>query len=262
MEETQEMKRQLETRKLVERAKGILQYKYKLTEEEAYLRLRNESRRLRRPMRDLAEAIILAEDLSRNRSRGRRRTDEDIDARYDGGLQPFHPLIRNPHLLTIAGNFVKRRPRYVDEFPIEEQLIETEPGMRILVHSQRPRGKPKGELMMVHGLEGSSNAGYLRSLAQLALRTVTPRTGRTCAACGGTDEHCRTMYHAGLTSDTLAIVRRVRRRRSPFFSGGYLAWRKRVLKLAGELGEEARDLAARQSSRSPLQSTLLHVCGA
>jgi uroporphyrinogen-III synthase len=65
LEETQEMKRQLETRKLVERAKGILQNRYTLTEEEAYLRLRNESRRLRRPMRDLAEAIILSEDLSR-----------------------------------------------------------------------------------------------------------------------------------------------------------------------------------------------------
>lgn len=65
VEEAQEMKRQLETRKLVERAKGILQYKFHLTEEEAYLRLRNESRRLRRPMRDLAEAIILTEDLSR-----------------------------------------------------------------------------------------------------------------------------------------------------------------------------------------------------
>jgi uroporphyrinogen-III synthase len=67
-EETLEMKRQLETRKLVERAKGILQYKYHLTEEEAYLRLRNESRRLRRPMRDLAEAIILTEDLARKAS--------------------------------------------------------------------------------------------------------------------------------------------------------------------------------------------------
>jgi two-component system, response regulator PdtaR len=65
MEETQEMKRQLETRKLVERSKGILQHRYGLSEEEAYLRLRNESRRLRRPMKDLAEAIILAEDLSR-----------------------------------------------------------------------------------------------------------------------------------------------------------------------------------------------------
>lgn len=65
MSETLEMKRTLEARKLVERAKGILQYKHNLTEEEAYLRLRNESRRLRRPMRDLAEAVILADDLER-----------------------------------------------------------------------------------------------------------------------------------------------------------------------------------------------------
>ncbi len=63
--ETEEMRLQLETRKLVERAKGILQSRHNLTEEEAYLRLRNESRRLRRPMKDLAEAIILAEDLAR-----------------------------------------------------------------------------------------------------------------------------------------------------------------------------------------------------
>jgi len=64
-EETQEIKRELETRKLVERAKGILQQRHKITEEEAYLRLRNQSRRLRRPMRELAEAIILSEDLNR-----------------------------------------------------------------------------------------------------------------------------------------------------------------------------------------------------
>ncbi len=64
-EETAEVKLQLETRKLVERAKGILQRRQNLTEEEAYLRLRNESRRLRRPMKDLAEAIILAEELGR-----------------------------------------------------------------------------------------------------------------------------------------------------------------------------------------------------
>jgi uroporphyrinogen-III synthase len=62
-EEALDIRRQLEARKLVERAKGILQAKYNLTEEQSYLRLRGESRRLRRPMRDLAEAIILAEDV-------------------------------------------------------------------------------------------------------------------------------------------------------------------------------------------------------
>ena len=68
MSETLEMKRTLEARKLVERAKGILQHKHNLTEEEAYLRLRNESRRLRRPMRDLAEAVILSDDLEKKKS--------------------------------------------------------------------------------------------------------------------------------------------------------------------------------------------------
>jgi two-component system, response regulator PdtaR len=65
LEETQEMKRELETRKLVERAKGILQQRHGITEEDAYLRLRNQSRRLRKPMRELAEAIILAEDMNK-----------------------------------------------------------------------------------------------------------------------------------------------------------------------------------------------------
>jgi len=69
-EETADMKRQLETRKSVERAKGILQKRHSLSEEEAYLRMRNESRRLRRPMKDLADAIILSEELSRRDAGG------------------------------------------------------------------------------------------------------------------------------------------------------------------------------------------------
>ena len=65
MSQTLEMKRVLEARKLIDRAKGILQYKHRFTEEEAYLRLRNQSRKLGRSMRDLAEAVILADDLNR-----------------------------------------------------------------------------------------------------------------------------------------------------------------------------------------------------
>lgn len=64
-EESQEMKRKLEERKVVERAKGIIQRRHGLSEEDAYLQLRNESRRLRRPMKDLAEAIIFTEELSK-----------------------------------------------------------------------------------------------------------------------------------------------------------------------------------------------------
>jgi uroporphyrinogen-III synthase len=67
-QENARLTEELETRKLVERAKGILQQRYNLSEEDAYLRLRNQSRRLRRPMKELAEAIILAEDLNRQGS--------------------------------------------------------------------------------------------------------------------------------------------------------------------------------------------------
>jgi len=58
-----EIRRRLEDRTIIERAKGILQQKFQLTEPEAYLRLRNESRRRRRPMRELAEAVLLADGL-------------------------------------------------------------------------------------------------------------------------------------------------------------------------------------------------------
>jgi len=67
-QETEEIKRELETRKVVERAKGILMRNHGQTEEEAYLRLRGEARRMRRPMKELAEAIILAEELSRKKT--------------------------------------------------------------------------------------------------------------------------------------------------------------------------------------------------
>jgi uroporphyrinogen-III synthase len=67
-EETILVKQQLEARKVVERAKGILQSRLRLTEEDAYLRLRNESRRQRRSMRELAEEIVREEVQARTQS--------------------------------------------------------------------------------------------------------------------------------------------------------------------------------------------------
>ena len=55
--------RQLETRKLVERAKGILQRDLNLTEEQAYLSIQRQSRQKRKTMKEIAEAIILGEDV-------------------------------------------------------------------------------------------------------------------------------------------------------------------------------------------------------
>lgn len=55
----------LETRKLIDRAKGILMDTYRLTEAEAFLRIRKASMNSRRPMRDVAEAILLAHEAGR-----------------------------------------------------------------------------------------------------------------------------------------------------------------------------------------------------
>jgi signal transduction protein with GAF and PtsI domain len=54
---------QLQARKLVERAKGILQRELRLTEEQAYLALQRQSRQKRRPMKEVAEAIILSDEV-------------------------------------------------------------------------------------------------------------------------------------------------------------------------------------------------------
>ncbi|MFH0797342.1 MAG: GAF and ANTAR domain-containing protein [Candidatus Omnitrophota bacterium] len=54
---------ELEARKIIERAKGILMRKEGLTEEEAYLQLRKYSMDRRKTMREIAEAIILAADI-------------------------------------------------------------------------------------------------------------------------------------------------------------------------------------------------------
>jgi uroporphyrinogen-III synthase len=54
---------QLETRKLVERAKGLLQRELSVDEDQAYRMMQKESRQRRKNMREIAEAIILSEEL-------------------------------------------------------------------------------------------------------------------------------------------------------------------------------------------------------
>ena len=56
----------LETRKLIERAKGILQRDLGLDEEHAYLALQQQSRRTRQRLKDIAEAIVLTDQVKRS----------------------------------------------------------------------------------------------------------------------------------------------------------------------------------------------------
>ncbi|HXM93899.1 MAG TPA: ANTAR domain-containing protein [Candidatus Dormibacteraeota bacterium] len=63
--ENSELSEQLETRKVVERAKGILQREFRLNEEDAYLTLQRQSRQRRKSMKEVAEAIILSDEIKR-----------------------------------------------------------------------------------------------------------------------------------------------------------------------------------------------------
>lgn len=56
---------QLEARKLVERAKAILQREMKIGEEEAYRTMQRQSQQMRKSMKEIAESVILNDELKR-----------------------------------------------------------------------------------------------------------------------------------------------------------------------------------------------------
>ena len=64
--ENSQLTTQLEVRKVVERAKGILQHDLRLTEDAAYQMLRRESQQRRKSMKDVAEAIILSHAIKKS----------------------------------------------------------------------------------------------------------------------------------------------------------------------------------------------------
>jgi len=155
---------------------------------------------------------------------------------------PFDPLFRHPHVQTIAAHYWPR-PRSVDRFAIVRRLFETEPGISVLVESQRPPGHAAGEIVLVHGLEGSGEAGYIDSLAGVALAAGFAAHRFHMRTCGGTERYANTLYHAGLTSDLAAVLRVWRAEgHAPAYLVGFSLGGNVVLKLAGELGESAAGL--------------------
>ena len=61
--EVEDLTEALETRKLVDRAKGLLMDKQNLTESEAFRKIQKMSMNTRRPMKEIAEAVILAHEV-------------------------------------------------------------------------------------------------------------------------------------------------------------------------------------------------------
>ncbi len=64
MVKTKVIQEELEIRKLIERAKGVLMKRHGLTEEEAFKRIRKASMDSRKSMREIAEAILLTDKMT------------------------------------------------------------------------------------------------------------------------------------------------------------------------------------------------------
>ena len=120
-------------------------------------------------------------------------------------VRPFEPLVRNPHILTILGNFWPRRYDW-SKFPMQLRLYQTDESSQILVQSQQPSGAPRGEVVLIHGLEGSGNAGYVLSMAWDALHSGFISHRFHMRTCGNTAHLCKTLYHGGLTSDLRSFL--------------------------------------------------------
>ncbi len=158
-------------------------------------------------------------------------------------MREFRPFFRNADLATIAGNFWKR-PELESRWPVADVFIEPEPGVRVLVRTQHPvaaaaEREALGEVILVHGLEGSSESGYMRSMASAALEKGFIVHRWNMRGCGDSPWHAKANYHSGQTGDLLLMARERKRASGlPLFVIGYSLGGNMVLKLAGELGED------------------------
>jgi uncharacterized protein len=155
---------------------------------------------------------------------------------------PFEPLFRGPHLQTIAGRYW---PTTLVEssWPTESRHFETEPGVKVLAHcnanAANARDLAPGDrplVLAVHGLTASSEAPYMRTLAQRALLAGFDVIRLNVRNCGGTEHLAPTLYHSGLTVDLRAVVEQLAP--APLFLVGFSMGGNMVLKLAGEWGEQ------------------------
>ena len=154
-----------------------------------------------------------------------------------------HPLLRNAHLMTIAGAFWRRKfPRLPQG---EMRLFGVEPGtqMRGDCHWQtNPR--QHATIILVHGLEGSGDSGYILGTAEKAFVAGFNVVRLNQRNCGGTEHLTPHLYHSGRSNDLRAVVMELidptgRDRLPEIFCAGFSMGGNLVLKMAGEFGDAA-----------------------
>lgn len=155
-------------------------------------------------------------------------------------MLPFepHPWLRHRDLMTLVASKCPRKFRHLPRQT--ERLFEVEPGTRMLGHcfwQRDPRTHPT--LIMVHGLEGSTQSSYMRGTADKAWAAGFNVLLMNQRNCGGTERLSQTLYNSGLSGDYGAIVLELIEidQLPEIFIGGYSMGGNLVLKMAGEMGE-------------------------
>lgn len=157
-----------------------------------------------------------------------------------------HPLLHNAHAMTLAATLLPRRTRRLP--PAQERLFEVEAGTQLLAkcHWQaQPRERPT--LVLIHGLEGSSESPYMRTLAERAFLAGFNALRLNQRNCGGSEALTSTLYNSGLSGDYRAVLVEliVRDKLPAIFFAGYSMGGNLAFKMAGELGAAApRELRA------------------
>jgi uncharacterized protein len=147
----------------------------------------------------------------------------------------YQPRFTGGHKQTL---FAWARPRQFPRLPAPvERYFDVAADARVLAHCHF-RGENVGTaptLVLLHGLEGSSMAHYMRGIADKAWAAGWDVVRLNQRNCGGTERLSRGLYHSGLTHDVRHVVYELLERDgvpavavSGYSLGGNLA-----LKLAG-----------------------------
>jgi predicted alpha/beta-fold hydrolase len=153
---------------------------------------------------------------------------------------PFIPLpkLRNAHAQTLAGAVIPRRFKAVAENS-EPRYFDTAPGVRVLAHCswQKERNR-RPTLVLLHGMEGSTESRYMLGTAEKALGAGFNAVRVNTRNCGGTEHLTSTLYHAGQTEDLRQIIAELVERDGlgELYIAGFSLGGNVVLKLAGEYG--------------------------
>jgi hypothetical protein len=159
-------------------------------------------------------------------------------------LTPFAPrsFLRNGHLQTLAGNFLPRNLILPDP---ESLLVEVEGPVSgygpsyVLCHCHWQPEDIRAQrltVILVHGLEGSSNSKYMIGNTARLLAAGFNVVRMNMRSCGGTDEVCPTIYHSGRSGDVGAVIQKIveEQKIESVALVGYSMGGNLVLKFAGE----------------------------